>query len=129
MLKGEEGRPQGLEDQGVKNRKRPAGEGAVRGQKQWGLWHCGAGRKIRPVRKPQNGESKGWEVLCVQGCSVLGVLAGWRRPFQMKMTLGDGSVVEEGEWGCWRWVRIAWRLGAGQGSLVSEGFPGVHKGE
>lgn len=76
MLKGREGRPQGLEDQGVKNRKRPTDEGAVRGQKQWGLWHCGAGRKIRPVRKPEKGESKGWEVLCVQGCLVLeGV--GW----------------------------------------------------
>lgn len=69
MLKGREGRPPG--SGGVGNRKRHTGEGTVDGQTQWDLWHLGAGRKIRPVRKPE-GRSKGQDVLCAQGCSGCG---------------------------------------------------------
>lgn len=41
-------------------------EETVGGQEQWDLWHCGAGKKIRPMRKPEKGESKGQYILCVR---------------------------------------------------------------
>lgn len=133
MLKGREGGPQGLEDQGVEDRRRPTGEGTVGGQEQWDLWHCGAGRKIRPVRKPEKGESKGQDILCAQGCS--GRDGGWgvRRwggeVGWLERTLAD----EDGIWG---WLCCLGEgsgeygdcLGAGRWSPLLEGFSGKHSG-
>jgi hypothetical protein len=103
----------------VENRRRHSGEGTVGGQEQWDLWHHGIGRKIRPVRKPEEGESGGRDVLCVQGCSESGV--GW-----LEKTLSD----KDDTWGwlcCWGVKGTGQHgdcLGAGQAGLLSEGFSG-----